>query len=136
MAAEDLKHLFTSEEAEKRKKAEEKKKDSDNLEIVGELSFNTDSMVFKNLPLDSLKSGQSTSEVSQTDKDIISRLSELERKIESLDSNYKINNLVELKIVDQKVSSLLQRILAKSQDSKPEVMAIKKLIVDLIKKVS
>lgn len=137
MAAEDLKHLFALND-------KENNTESNDLDILDELSFatrdNTQSMSFENLPKNNVPNVQNLNNANSSSdimlKLITSRLDKLESKIDSSQNSYKVDTLVELRITDHKITSLLQRILSKSSDSKQEVMAIKKLLNDLVKKAS
>lgn len=137
MAAEDLKHLFALND-------KENNTESNDLDILDELSFatrdNTQSMSFENLPKNNVPNFQNLNNANSSSdimlKLITSRLDKLESKIDSSQNSYKVDTLVELRITDHKITSLLQRILSKSSDSKQEVMAIKKLLNDLVKKAS
>lgn len=133
MAAHDLKHLFPEEEPSKKE---------DKLELAEELSFNVDNtnpkmkaptpkdMEFENLPLEDL-SLDNTSDL----------IIEILEKVDALYSNmdqkgYKKNVLQKGRILDHKVSQLLQKMLKTSPNEKANILAIKKLIVDFIKSVS
>jgi hypothetical protein len=96
-------------------------------------------MTFENLPQSSSKSSDAD-KTNSTDnlvlKLITDRISSIEEKIQNTNNDFKVNTLVELRVTDSKITNLLQRILSKSPESKQEVMAIKKMLNDLVKNIS
>jgi len=132
MAAEDLKHLFPEEDENESKK--------DELDNVEDLFFNagggekSKSMEFKNLPAGS-KSNPKNSADPQVLANIMAKLNQLD-SVNDKFNDYKVNALVEAKLMDKNATGLLQRIMKKSPDSKAEVLAIKKMLTDFIKSIS
>lgn len=134
MAQEDLKHLFPDEEFQK----------EDSLELVGELSFNVDEttaaikkpMEFNNLPSEPQKLQLVKNESTDLLMEILDKIDSLESKVVGTDNEYKKTVVHKSKILDQRISHILQKLLTAHPIEKHSILTIKKLLNDFLKTIS